>query len=760
MRRRDFLKTPALGAFVAGSPVFGVLPGDLREAGSESAAPQNQPGVQQRLHPDFLTYVPGIEYFYFGNGEIMGAVQHSPDDPQTSFLGFTIMNPSKFSRKWSTYLYHPERGFSATKLGVLVDDPGERTESKTGMFHGVKGYSVAPDNFKTIQWKYVERVPMVSLVWTAGSCEIEEEFFSPSEGALIFRRVQVRNLTERVIDVSLSLSLYANFGIFDRIFTDEKEKTANALGIAAMKLFALEKNSSASGRYEVRIPVGRLQSKGQKSATYVYAIDGGEIVLKKNTFGQLWRQTSQYWSDKINFVSGNATVDDLVNVSKTGLRAVLAKDCRMDAGIWMYNMEWVIDHMLAAVGLLRSGFVDEARSVVERGLRTGIAPDGRTIESSRTFGYDYTELNQNGTLGYAIWEYYCWTGDIGLIRKHWPRIKICLELPLKDIFLDKTVHMVKNKREFWERSDLHGIEEGFEMAYQFWVAFGLEKGAQLASLLRESVTAQEWNKAAEEIKTAFLTDPKYRLIEDGHLIKRRTIEGRWQRTATPADRTRMPAGSQLATVEQPTIDPDTVEAFPIVYEMIDPKGILAAKTLDWIDTLWSQMWEGGGYPRYNSTSEDNPPAPWPLASAMVARAHMEAGHDDKVWRVLNWLSSVPGGKSGSWFERLGQSITPPMPPVGVVGWIWYEIIALCVQHIAGVRPGIDRLVIRPRLLNGLNSLSSSHMIRGTKLELKIATGAQPGAVVDGKAMSLENGELVLPYSKKKSQRIEITLRAS
>ena len=101
-----------------------------------------------------------------------------------------------------------------------------------------------------------------------------------------------------------------------------------------------------------------------------------------------------------------------------------------------------------------------------------------------------------------------------------------------------------------------------------------------------------------------------------------------------------------------------------------------------------------------------------------------------------------------------------MPPVGVVGWIWYEIIALFVQHVAGVRPGINRLVVRPRLLNGLNSLSSSHMIRGTKVEVRIAKGNKSIALVDGKAMPFENGELVLHYSKKKSQLIEISLKAS
>ncbi len=755
MKRRDFLKTPALGAFVAGAPTYGLLK-DRWQVGSSPELAPAEPDIDQHMHPDFMTYVQGIEYFYFGNGEIMGAVQHSPSDPRTSFLGFTLMNPSKFSRKWSTYLYHPERGLSATKVGILIDDSGAFSEKKSGMFVGARGYSVLPGNFKNIHWKHVDRVPIVSLNWTAGPCSVEEEFFAPSEGALIVRRIRLKNNSEGEVNGVVSISLYANFGIFDRIFTDEKERTANALGIAEMKLMALDKNTSVFGRYDVKVDMGRIAPGKEGTATYVYAIDGGEKLLKKKTMDSLWKSTVRYWQEKLELVTGDEKFDHLVSVSTTGLRAVLAKDSRMDAGIWMYNMEWVIDHMLAAVGLLRSGFVDEARAIVARGVQTGIAPDGRTIESSRTFGYDYTELNQNGTLGYALWEYYCWTGDLALIRKHWPGIKTCIELPLTDRFLDPAIKMVKNKREFWERSDIHGIEEGFEMAYQFWVAFGLEKGAELAGLLGESSTASSWKMRGAEVKTAMLSDPRFRMVEDGHLIKRRKLDGSWQKVAIPPDRARLGTGSPLATIPEPALDPDTVEAFPILYEMIDPTGELSLRTLEWIDTIWSQLWEGGGYPRYNATSDDNPPAPWPLASAMVARAHAEAGHHDKVRRVLDWLVSVPGGNAGSWFERMGQSITPPMPPVGVVGWIWYEIIAIFIQHIAGVRPHVDHLVIRPRLLDGMDSLSSNHKIRGTDLRLQIRrTGEEPHALVNGKAKPFEGRALNLPYSKSKSLKIEL-----
>ena len=145
-----------------------------------------------------------------------------------------------------------------------------------------------------------------------------------------------------------------------------------------------------------------------------------------------------------------------------------------------------------------------------------------------------------------------------------------------------------------------------------------------------------------------------------------------------------------------------------------------------MDTIWNQRWEGGGYPRYNVTGEDNPPAPWPLASMLVARASAAAGEYARVWKILEWLDGV-AGLSGSWFERCAQSITPPMPPVGVVGWTWYEIINFCSHHIAGLRPDIDALVLKPRLPDRMDTLVATHLVRGSHVHLRVKRGTEaPG----------------------------------
>src|ERR1035441_7316737 len=96
MKRREFLSAPVISLAV---PAFARL-GPLLPAGAENDAPspEGTVKVQQRLHQDFVTYAPGIEYFMLGNGDIQAVIQYSPDRkgdlPQT-LLGFTIFDPER-----------------------------------------------------------------------------------------------------------------------------------------------------------------------------------------------------------------------------------------------------------------------------------------------------------------------------------------------------------------------------------------------------------------------------------------------------------------------------------------------------------------------------------------------------------------------------------------------------------------------------------------------------------------------------------------
>ena len=748
MRRRDFIKTPLLGALLPGLSRSESL--ETMRVTQDQSPPAKPSGGRQQLHPDFITYQPGIQYFYLGNGDIQGAVQYSPEPGEESFLGFTLMDPENFCRKWSTFLFSPERGFANTRLGVTVGGEGEVSSAKAGMYPGLRGFSVTRDNFVSIGWEYPDGIPAVALAWNAGECAVKEEFFVPREGALLFRRVHLTNRAAAPLAVKLSLSLYANFGLFTDIRTDEKNGTACADGLASMRLFSLDRRSTVFGRYDVRTDPGRIEPGKSVESVYVYSIKDGERYLGRHPLPALLRETSAEWKKRSTFATGNALLDRLYSVSRTELKSVLSRGGRMDAGTWMYNMEWLGDHAMASESLLRAGFVDEARTLIEKNLRDSIGPDGRTIESGRFFGYDYTEIVQNGIMMFAVWNYVCWTGDTRLLRKYWPKMRLCGDFPLEKYFLDSGTHLVHNKREFWERSDSFGIEDGFELAYQFWVSFGLAKCAALARLMGDGAAASRWDAASRAMQETMFHDPVFRFIEDGHLIKRRTRDGRWQKEAVPPDRGKLPAGSPIAVEEHSLLDPDTITVLPILFEMIPPGSPLCTETLRWVDRIWNQRWEGGGYPRYNVTGEDNPPAPWPLASMLVARASAAAGEYDRVWRVLEWLDRI-GGCSGSWFERYGQSITPPMPPVGIVGWTWYEIINLCSHHVAGFRPEIEALTVKPRLPDRIDTLSTLHVVRGANVHLSVRReSGKPRATANGKEVPVEQGAVRIPYPRRGS----------
>ena len=302
--------------------------------------------------------------------------------------------------------------------------------------------------------------------------------------------------------------------------------------------------------------------------------------------------------------------------------------------------------------------------------------------------------------------------------------------------------------EFWERRDSFGVEDGYELVYQFWVAFGLENAADLADAIGAG-EGKRWRNTSAAIRSAMLSHPKFSLVEDGHLIKRRTRDGRWQQFMIPSDRKAMPPGSPLATEEKPACEPDSSNVLPIVFGMVPPGSELARATLRHCEQLWNQRWDFGGYSRYNVSSEPDPPAPWPIASLFMARAYVETGDSEKVWRVINWLRQIHGGLSGGWFERYGPSITPPAPPVCLVGWNWAEITMLLVHHIAGVRPNLSNLVIRPRLIKGLDSIAGTIRVRGHQLDLSVKRGdGEATAEVNGTRTPVHDGAIAVKYPAK------------
>jgi hypothetical protein len=750
MKRRDFLKTPAVSLLIpaaGGLPFGSIIPADGPGTGASQVS--GTASFTQRLHQDASTYAPGVEYFFLGNGEIHAALQYQPDrsgELPMSFLGLTLMDAEHFSRKWSTFLFHPERGYENSQLIVHL---------------GNVRHIATPDNFIDVRWKLVDSVPVVSLQWNAGTVAIEEEFFVPATGCHLVRRVRVRNSASQPAMVTLRLQLVPNYVLFDEIGTDAKTQMAHGRGFTEISLSCLDGEVKAVGRYDITTVHPAVQPASEFVARFVYGIRAGTPRLTAGNMPAVWRDTAAYWKPKALVATNNEQLNHLYAISRAGLKSQLANSGKRDSGYWQYNMEWVRDDVMMVQALSMAGMHDEARTVLLKNLTKNVSPDGCLVESSRWSGHDYTELDQNGQLVFAAWHYLCWTGDREFVKKFWPVIVRAGDYPLMDVFRNKQTGLLRNKREFWERDDRFGIEDGYELAYQFWVMLGLERGSQVARMLGDAGTSTRWSRAAAELKKAIFEDSQSRLIEGDRLIKRRTLDGRWQRFAVPANRSMMPPGSPAAVNEKPELEPDSANLYPIIFGYVDPKSPVARNTLEGMDILWNQQWSIGGYSRYNTTSEPDPPAPWPIASLLVARAAIEMGDAQRAWRAINWVASIHGGKSGGWFERYGPSITPPAPPVSVVGWAWAEMITLIIHHLIGFRPNLDDIVIRPHLIEGLDRLQTAFLVRGSRIGVTIKRSASPSATIDGVRHDMHEGGVTLAYPRKGKQmevELEVTGR--
>ncbi|NTV82200.1 MAG: hypothetical protein HGA24_12360, partial [Candidatus Aminicenantes bacterium] len=307
--------------------------------------------------------------------------------------------------------------------------------------------------------------------------------------------------------------------------------------------------------------------------------------------------------------------------------------------------------------------------------------------------------------------------------------ELAADFPLRPEFRHGPSGLLANRREFWERHGAHGIELGMELAHQLFVAMGLRSAARLAGLLGRKRKSAEWDGAAAAHREAMLRSERFPLVESGTFIKRRGVDGEVQTELRPEAGSSLPSEAPLFEPGRHILDPDTSSVLPVAWEFVDPGGGLARKTLASMETLWDQRWTGGGYGRYNVTSEPDSPGPWPFASLFVARAALEAGEGAKARRVLDWMGRATGSRAGSWFEFYGPRPVPPYPQVGIIPWTWAELVFLFVHHIAGVRPTDRAVRVRPVLLPGLERLEADLPVREGRLELSVRrarAGEEPG----------------------------------
>ena len=715
VKRREFLRTLGTGAVLSALPT------------NPLAGKPSEQEKEQELHRDYQSNNPGTEYFFVGNGLILGALQTALDPEAGTHCGLILMSPDHFGRKISTYLYHPERGLQNSRCHVSLG-----------------GTTYLPDpSLSTIHWEYPDDIPTVVAEWKAGTCSVREEFFCPINDPVIVRTVTVRVSADGAADVSCILLLYPNLMFFDEYDVDRVRGTLTASGYKVLRLFS--QNPVTTGDRHMTVSLGSIAPSGEKSATFFLSLDKSREQIERKGLSRMREETKEYWRGKSRVVTGHKGLDHLFRVSVSGIRSAVSRSGKMDGSIWQYNLEWVRDQSMVAAGAAMCGQWDTSAALLTRILTRSVDEEGKTVDASRHRPPETIELDQNGELLYALYLHWTWSGDDSILRTHWTKIRNVADYVLRPEFRDPSIGLLKNTREYWEREKGFGVREGYENAYQLWNIVGLEMASRMAGSLNDSAVARRWLNASKQMKQAYLHHPVFSLVDQGRFIKRRLATGGVQRTFEPPNRMSMPKGMPLNVESVSYCDPDTSCALPIALGVVDPQSDLALKTLSSIEELWNQRWKTGGYGRYHVTSEPDSPGPWPFATMFVARAYYEAGDSEKVWRALQWLLELEGGKAGAWLEFYGDRPTPPLPPVGIVVWTWAEIVTLIVRNMLGVNPGPSTVSIRPKLLSGLNRLKADVKIRGHNLHLTVARDAESKfAIINGSKLALINGGVEIP----------------
>lgn len=672
-------------------------------------------------HPDVRTRLKDVSYFFLGNGLIQAAVQAAPGGEGTP-LGLLIMNPEYLGKKREALTLDPESGLENTMLLITrrpgtvpwESPPAEGDPGGEGRTH----FSQSNVPFKA-EWYNDFGVPAVRVEWESGDFCVNEFFYCPNRSmAQLIREIRIKSLVDSIFDLELQTGI-----------------TTPGQGGFLKKI--VKKNICMAPEVEEKIFL-----------EYTLDAEKNQVGLDLVHQVMIEKEAEQYWEKTAQFYPGSPLLERYFNASRFQLPAVISRSGKVDASIWQYNREWVRDQAMMAVGLTLSGFHETARKLLQRLLKEFVTDEGQTIDSSEIREPDEVELDQNGALLYALENYVLWTDDQSLISENWDKIKATAEFPLKDIFLYKPSGMLCNTREYWERHKIHGIKPGIELIYQVFAVVGLYSAVALARLLGEYEEAIRWKTRAKEIKKSVLFHPDFCLVNDRGFIKRRRSSGKIHESIRSRKKAHLPPGVPLSSKGNHFLNPDASTALPIALGFVPPDSPIAAATMNHLELLWNQEWSSGGYGRYHVSSEPDSPGAWPFPSLFIARAYMEMGNLDRVCRILEWLDTIPGSISGSWFENYGDRISPPFPQVGITPWTWAEMIILLVHHVLGIRPEEEHIRFRPRLLPGLEKVKGSLPIRNFRLHLNLVSAAGrafPTFKSDSVFIRSSGGEILIPY---------------
>jgi hypothetical protein len=668
------------------------------------------------------SFAHGREYFVLQSGRAKLIAQADQFDlaPAFLYLVFDAENNQQTIRKEKAFNFGEGQGFVNSALEVVLG-----------------GFAFTALGHQTqTRWAMVDGIPAVEAVWWACGLRVTERLLALDEPGLFLRRVELASVNlggPESVTFRLSLPPGPCKASDNRLVQENAgcRLTLSVLGpwparvVAERGALEIGPPSIAPGQL---IVVDTLLSMSITAAVEPRAEPKLAEALEK---------TRAAWANAASINTEDATVRDIFDKARFGLPAMMADSGVMDAGIFEYGAQWVRDTSNTLLGLVHAGHFELARRGFDHVLKNMVNVEGNAMIAGRFDNPDREQFDQMGELLHALKAYRDWTGDDSLLRAHREKLIALVERPLRPEFRDAT-GMVHNRREFWERT----LEDAYELAYQTYVVLGLRDAAALAEPLDAQDRAERWQAEADRIENAMLHHPNRALVDEGRLIKRRSVDGQHVRTIRfPASAADVP----LRTEQIHLAEPDATMALPIALGLIDARSPLAQKTLDDLEKLRDARWFGGGYERYHSSGQCDQPGPWTFASCFILRAQHEAGQFDRSRRTLEWLNTVQGGRTGCWFEEI-PLVRSQAPTAGVLPWTSGEVALFVVRHLLGVRFDGRSLVLKPSLFPNSPAVRADLRFRQNRLKLEIpGPGRLKSAEVNGRSIAADDtGAIRLP----------------
>jgi len=672
------------------------------------------------------------EYFAVRSDQLVYFIQADRADLGSAVTGYLFNADSiQLTSKDNAFNYVDSTGVSHNALEVIMD------KSKFAF--------TAFGEHTRVNWGKDDGIPAVEAKWWADGVQVTEKFSGFSENNTIRRTILLegKNLhgEEKLL---LELRLPGQHGASDKRALWVNHNGC-LQGIAIAGDFPV-KTDEVNNTIEIG-PLTISPEKTIKVETFMFAQLPASTktpdnvkaqisqIENENQRDELLQATKAFWNKGSGITTEDEVVQEVFDNARFSIPAIVSNSGSVRTGPFQYQAQWVRDNSQFSLGLTASGYFEEARAVLEHCLRDMITTDGTTMIGGNFEDPDMEQFDQTGEIMYALRWYTDLSGDTTLVTTYRNKLLALIERPLNPKFHDET-GLVHNHREFWEQT----MNDAYELAYNTYVVVGLREAVAMAGLLNAEENVQRWSEEADKMQKAILN----LLVDNGTFIKRRNVTGEVAKHLVNAGgHPDVPS----MNVEHNSITPDATMSLPIIFGLVDPDSPIAANTLNEVEKLRNMRWSGGGYDRYDSSSEINMPGPWGIAGALTIRGQHTAGMFDRSRSTLEWFRNVTGGNAGLYYEEIPLLPGSQQSWLGLVVWPSGELPAFVVQHYLGLKFENSFVIVKPKLYPGSPAVKANLRFRNDRLKLEIpGTGPYDYADVNGKRIELtKDGALYLPY---------------